>query len=496
MSTDMQQYSLENQSEAIALYAAGRGLTIVRSYEDGGKSGLRIDGRAALTSLINDVKSGRADFTIILVYDVSRWGRFQDSDESAYYEFICKQAGVYVEYCAEQFANDGSLMATVIKNIKRAMAGEFSRELSVKVHAGQSRIVRRGFYIGSAPGYGLRRFLLDEQGNRKVEMASGQRKSLHTEHTILVPGPPKEIEIIHDVYDMFIDKRKTLHEIVEILNARGVPNVAGRPWKWHSVRELLANEKYAGTSIYNRTSKKLGVNWRRNPRAEWVKKPGAFDPIVTMARFQAAQKLLAKNARLYTENELLDSLTAIWCRNKFLSRDIINDSTNAPSARTYQMRFGGLTNAYRRVGFLSARNANREYRLQLRTRVSRDIAQHISERGGAVEIHSKCKCELRINNQLNVTVVLGRASKSGAALDENQWQFGYRSRRKSDILVVARVDQGSSSVRDYFVLPFIFLPPGAWLTASGRNYSRLQRFHTNSLAPLYDLCARDPLPVE
>ena len=102
--------------------------------------------------------SGRADFHVILVYDVSRWGRFQDSDESAHYEFICRQAGVAVEYCAEQFENDGSLAATVIKNIKRAMAGEFSRELSVKVHAGQSRIAAMGFNVGAAPGYGLPTF--------------------------------------------------------------------------------------------------------------------------------------------------------------------------------------------------------------------------------------------------------------------------------------------------------------------------------------------------
>ena len=53
--------------------------------------------------------SGRADFTAILVYDVSRWERFQDADESAYYEFLCKEAGITVHYCAEQFENDGSL---------------------------------------------------------------------------------------------------------------------------------------------------------------------------------------------------------------------------------------------------------------------------------------------------------------------------------------------------------------------------------------------------
>jgi DNA invertase Pin-like site-specific DNA recombinase len=37
----------------------------------------------------------------VLVYDVSRWGRFQDIDESAHYEFVCKQAGIKVAYCAE-----------------------------------------------------------------------------------------------------------------------------------------------------------------------------------------------------------------------------------------------------------------------------------------------------------------------------------------------------------------------------------------------------------
>src|SRR5262249_26729494 len=135
MSTDMQQYSTRNQSDAIALYVIARGLTIVRTYEDAGKSGLRIDGRDALKRLIDDVQSKRADFETILVYDVSRWGRFQDCDESAHYEFICKEAGVAVEYCAEQFQNDGSLLATIAKNIKRAMAAEFSRELSVKVSA-------------------------------------------------------------------------------------------------------------------------------------------------------------------------------------------------------------------------------------------------------------------------------------------------------------------------------------------------------------------------
>lgn len=135
-STDHQKYSIENQADTIRRYAEIRGFTIVRTYADDGKSGLTINGRPALRRLIQDVRSGRANFQTILVYDVSRWGRFQDADESAYHEFLCKLAGIKVEYCAEQFENDGTPISTIIKGMKRAMAGEYSRELSVKVFDG------------------------------------------------------------------------------------------------------------------------------------------------------------------------------------------------------------------------------------------------------------------------------------------------------------------------------------------------------------------------
>ncbi len=124
MSTDLQKYSTENQAEAIAAYAARRGIEIIRTYADEGRSGLNIAGRDALRCLIDDVQSGNADYDAILVYDISRWGRFQDADESAYYEFICRERGIHVHYCAEQFDNDGSFQANVIKTVKRMMAGE------------------------------------------------------------------------------------------------------------------------------------------------------------------------------------------------------------------------------------------------------------------------------------------------------------------------------------------------------------------------------------
>ncbi len=154
MSTEHQQYSTNNQADKILEYAQRRNIEIVRTYADEGKSGLLLGGRASLQKLIADVETGVADFTLVLVYDVSRWGRFQDADESAYYEYICKRKGIAVAYVAEQFENDGSPVSTIVKGVKRAMAGEYSRELSAKVFAGQCRLIELGFRQGGPAGFG------------------------------------------------------------------------------------------------------------------------------------------------------------------------------------------------------------------------------------------------------------------------------------------------------------------------------------------------------
>jgi DNA invertase Pin-like site-specific DNA recombinase len=167
MSTEHQQYSTSNQDDVIREYAASRGYEIVKTYADEGKSGLNVAGRIQLRQLISDVQEGRAEFEAILVYDVSRWGRFQDADESAYYEYLCKRAGIEVHYCAEQFENDGAPTSTIIKSVKRAMAGEYSRELSSKVFKGQCRLIELGYRQGGMPGFGLRRMLLSTCNRRR-----------------------------------------------------------------------------------------------------------------------------------------------------------------------------------------------------------------------------------------------------------------------------------------------------------------------------------------
>lgn len=128
MSTDHQKYSTENQSRTIEDYAQKHGFMISQTYCDAGKSGLNLEGRDALKQMIDDVTSGQAHFESILVLDITRWGRFQDADESAYYEYICKKAGIRIHYVSEQFANDGSIYLS--RNWSKSLSISFCSRFS------------------------------------------------------------------------------------------------------------------------------------------------------------------------------------------------------------------------------------------------------------------------------------------------------------------------------------------------------------------------------
>src|SRR5216683_5510100 len=257
VSTERQEYSLTCQSERIAKYARENGFEVYHTYCDEAKSGLEIGRRTGLSQLLQDVVGGKQSYRAILVYDVSRWGRFQDPDEAAHYEFLCKAAGVPVHYCAEHFSNNAYLPNLILKALKRVMAGEYSRELSDKVFAGMTRVAKQGFRPGGQPGYGFRRVLLSSEGVPKGELIVGERKSITNERVILVLGPGIEVSCVREIYRMFISQGLSMQSIADELNRQAVPFQGAREWKAHSVRRILTNPKYKGTAIYNRTTARL-----------------------------------------------------------------------------------------------------------------------------------------------------------------------------------------------------------------------------------------------
>ena len=89
----------------------------------------------ALRQLITDVQNGNAGFAVILVYDISRWGRFQDADESAYYEYLCKRAGIEVHYCA----SSSRTTVAPLRRSSRASSGRWPENTAVSCRRKCSR---------------------------------------------------------------------------------------------------------------------------------------------------------------------------------------------------------------------------------------------------------------------------------------------------------------------------------------------------------------------
>jgi DNA invertase Pin-like site-specific DNA recombinase len=468
MSTDYQRYSPQNQAAAIATYAQQQNLTIVRTYTDEGRSGLRIKNRAGLTELIDEVCSGHADFDHILVYDVSRWGRFQDIDESAHYEFLCKQNGIKVAYCAEQFDNDGSLLSSIVKNIKRVMAAEYSRELSVKVHAGQCRIANLGYRVGAPLTFGLRRELVDESRQSKGFLTKGQRKALQTDRVRLRLGSQQEAEIIRWIFDQFVIEQKSYSKIARELNQANVLHHSRAAWTDHIVRTILGNENYVGNIIHNRKSRRLGQKTINNPVSLWVRSNADIEPIVDQKLFIRAQKLMAERYIALPEDQMLLRLRVLLHRKGKLNSNIIEGASGIPSPHAYVRHFGSLRKAYALIGYSSERDCDwidkREFWSEVMTTHATQVAAALNSSKGVQAHVDDIGSSVTVNRKTKIFFLTARQVRKKRPSQPNRWKL-YRKQKLSGLLAVLRLGNGNREVADYLLLPASKLRgPYLWLS--------------------------------
>ncbi len=456
MSTDHQKYSTENQSDAIKQYAESRGIQVVRTYADAGKSGLNIEGRDALKQLIEDVQTKKTNFSLVLVYDVSRWGRFQDADESAYYEYICRRAGIAVEYCAEQFDNDGSPISTIVKSVKRAMAGEYCRELSTKVFAGQGRLIEKGYRQGGPAGFGLRRTLIDEHGVMKGVLERGEHKSIQTDRVILTLGPAEEVSVVQEIYHAFVHQRLNEREIAINLNKRGVQTDLGRPWTRGTIHQLLINEKYVGDNVWNRRSFKLKKKRVHNNPEMWIKAKDSFEPIVEREIFEAASAIINARSFRMSDEEMLSALRELYQQKGILSGIIIDECDHLPSSVSYSSRFGSLIRAYHLVGFTPNRDyryieINRELR-KLHPDVAREVINGFSAKGSNAWQDLKTD-QIIVNDEFSLSIVIARCFETSTGL--LRWRLRFDDSLAPDITIAVRMDTANQSPLDYYLFPRI-----------------------------------------
>ena len=453
-STDRQPCSLHHQAICIRAYAEKMGCEVVKTYSDNWKSGLTLNQRPGLQQLLADVMSGSVRFRMILVYDVSRWGRFQDIDESAHYEFLCKQAGIPVHYCAESFRNEETPLNRLMKTLKRSMAAEYSRDLSQKIWAAQRRLARCGYSQGGMPGFGLRRLLVSSEREPKRIMNFGERKGIQTDRVIFVPGPPEEVETVRKMFQMLTEQHKGPHRIAQELNERGFPRIGSPPWSATSVTRILNNPRYAGCFRFGRRTQRLGSTRHATAREQWVLARGALEPIIDTKTFDRGQQILSSATVNLSNDDLLEKLRKLLRNSGKLTAELVDSSPQMPCAETYRKRFGTLEKAFALAGYQSHSFGCAKCRLQtqgLREELLRRVQATAPTEISIIHPGPRKRSCLRLRNGRIISVYV--CSPLYTPRGHISWAFDPIRRELRHIALLGLLSMDKNEFVDYYIVP-------------------------------------------
>ena len=501
-----QETYLERQAAVIAEFAKGHGFRIVKTYKDPARSGLVLCQRPAMQHLLNDVLQGNNAYRSILVYDVSRWGRFQDIDEAAHYEFLCKKSGVPVYYCDEPYVNDRTPAGAIFKSMRRSQAGEFSRELSEKCFRASKHVAELGFRIGGASGYGLRRMMVSPTGRPLCQLAAGEHKYSKTNHTILVPGPKEEVALVREIFAMAGTEHIGCQDIAQELNRRGISFHTGQPWDYHDVLRMLTNPKYTGRNVWGRTSAKLqGPRCKVSPE-QWTIKHSAFTPIVDNEVFNRAQAFLRNRRKTaWTDEQLLGRLKTLLARKGYLNQKLLDSAPGLPSSATYYAHFGPLRKLYPLISYrpkrgtflkILRRDQNEKLRAQLFAQIRALFPQDIT----VFRLRNRRRLMLRLDNGLSISVVLCRSLK--LATGEIGWKLYPTHAERDYITLLCRLAPRNDGFLDFHLFPFIerrswysFTSENPWFK-NGKRIRRLEDLcHEAKLLSRLDERSSDASPI-
>jgi len=447
MSSERQDLSIGTQMAAIHAYAGAHDMEVVRVYEDAAKSGLQISNREGMKRLLREVMDEPRPFDMVLVYDVSRWGRFQDIDAAAYYEYTCRLHGAKVIYVQEVFGADEEPMTALLKTLKRAMAAEYARELGLKSRAGQDRAVLLGYQMGALPCIGLTRVAIDRSGNRRP-LARGQSKAVQSERITWVPGPKPEVELARKIFRMYANTNATIKGVARQLRADGLLAQDGRPFTESRVNRLLRCEALAGNFVWGGERYTAGPAKKKRPatRADHV-----IEPVVTADLWKQVQAKLWARRRLRRDKEQLIQVL----RERLAEHPELNaldlEAFGLHSKKAYTNAFGSVSRALE----LAGRDSRKVRALhEQRKLVGRKVGDRMTS--DVAGLLKRLGMDCRVHPRSRVIVIAGTVKVRLQVL----WPRTYRGLRRWHVLkarrpiaqfvLLAQMDDGESAIR--FVL--------------------------------------------
>ena len=282
VSTTMQidGYSLDAQKARMKAYADFNDYQIVGEYEDAGKSGKSIEGRASFCRMIEDIKSGKDGVAYVLVFKLSRFGRnaadvlstlqvMQDFGVN----LICVEDGI------DSSKDAGKLMISVLSAV-----AEIEREnIRVQTMEGRIQKAREGRWNGGFAPYGYR--LVD--GVLQIN--------------------EDEAPAIRTIFEQYVSTDTGANGLSKYLETHGFQKLTRQNgtsplFSATLIRAILKNPVYCGKIAFGRR-KLEKIHGTRNeyhqvPQENYLLVDGLHEGIVSEELWNAAQvKLLAQSKR-------------------------------------------------------------------------------------------------------------------------------------------------------------------------------------------------------
>ena len=282
VSTTMQidGYSLDAQKARMKAYADFNDYQIVGEYEDAGKSGKSIEGRASFCRMMEDIKSGKDGVSYVLVFKLSRFGRnaadvlstlqvMQDFGVN----LICVEDGI------DSSKDAGKLMISVLSAV-----AEIEREnIRVQTMEGRIQKAREGRWNGGFAPYGYR--LVD--GVLQIN--------------------EDEAPAIRTIFEQYVNTDTGANGLSKYLETHGFQKLARQNgtsplFSATLIRAILKSPVYCGKIAFGRR-KLEKIHGTRNeyhqvPQENYLLVDGLHDGIVSEELWNAAQvKLLAQSKR-------------------------------------------------------------------------------------------------------------------------------------------------------------------------------------------------------
>lgn len=295
--------------------------------------------------------------------------------------------------------------------------------------------------------------LISASREHKGLLSTGERKSIQTDRVILVPGPDHEVHCVHEIFRMFTDERIWPSAIASELRARGIRYSGRKRMQWYAlaVTRLLKNPNYCGCSVFGHYTKRLDTRKIVNPRNLWTVTKGAWQPIIDEDTFNRAQARFEDRTIYKSDAELLARLRRLLEEQGKVSIRLLNDADYLPSVGPYVRRFGSVSEAAEKIGYIGQKLAATRSKRFGRTLRDQIIAQVVATDPNRITVTQRdghFRPRLRVSG-LMVSVLLCRCRQVSG---RNRWVLHRIPREQHCIALLIFMNPENNALMDLFVV--------------------------------------------